>query len=75
MTITMCKELNNITMNMTAEKTAGGRCEEWRLTFDQPVDQIPDDIIKTAAEAVSWLWMPSIHRESSTTVIYSGYID
>jgi hypothetical protein len=55
--------------------TADHRSESWEITFSESIDQIPDEIIKKAALSVSWLWMPSIRRTSTNSVIFSGYID
>lgn len=75
MTININTKLGEITTNMTAHRTTGGRCEEWTITFDRSIEQIPDEIIKKAASVVSWLWMPRIIRTGNNSVIYSGYID
>lgn len=75
MTINISTKLGEITTNMTAHQIACGRIEEWKITFDMPIDDIPDEIIETAASSVSWLWMPCIERTGSNSVIYSGYID
>lgn len=49
--------------------------ESWEITFDEPVDSLPDDVIKAAARSVSYLWDPKISRKSSNKITYSGYID
>lgn len=57
------------------QRTGEYRRESWEITFNQAIDQIPDETIMKTAQSVSWLWMPSIKRISSNRVIYSGYID
>lgn len=57
------------------QRTGEYQRESWEITFNQAIDQIPDEMIMKTAQSVSWLWMPSIKRISPNSVIYSGYID
>lgn len=65
------------TLTMTVKKIPEpvSSREKWEITFNEPVDSLPEAVIRSAARYVSYLWDPEISRTSSNKITYSGYID
>ena len=73
--MTIEKERSGNIPAFIAEKAISGRREQWSVSFEHSVADIPDEDIIKALSAVAWLWSPKICRAGSKSIVYSGYID